>query len=255
MRCHGEREQCARRHHWRRAGADSPSPTTCANSNSIAGHDFVIFDRGPDAGGAWQYRWPALRLGSAHRVNDLPGMGALGLSFDDADRSRPARDVVADYYRRYEAALRPPGGAPGDRHVRLQPGGRPRGRDDLAGPRRGRTRARRSGGRNASGTWGVAVRAVPPGRRPIRRAAAAHVRRMSPRPSCSRARTRGRRRRWHLARSASCSSSRARRELTWVARRPIDLARRAPSSTSRGHRRRSPCRMRRRAPGARCRAS
>lgn len=69
----------------------------------VAGRDFVVFDRGPDAGGAWQHRWPALRLGSAHRVNDLPGMRALGLSFDDADRSRPARDVVAEYYHRYEA--------------------------------------------------------------------------------------------------------------------------------------------------------
>ncbi|TFD80044.1 NAD(P)-binding domain-containing protein [Cryobacterium fucosi] len=66
------------------------------------GRDFVIFDRGPDAGGAWQHRWRSLRLGTAHRVNDLPGMGELGLSFDSADRSLPAREVVADYYRRYE---------------------------------------------------------------------------------------------------------------------------------------------------------
>jgi hypothetical protein len=68
----------------------------------VAGGDFLILDRGPDAGGAWQHRWESLRLGSAHRVNDLPGMNALGLSFDTADRSLPARDVVADYYRRYE---------------------------------------------------------------------------------------------------------------------------------------------------------
>ncbi|TFB53277.1 NAD(P)-binding domain-containing protein [Cryobacterium tagatosivorans] len=69
----------------------------------VAGADFVILDRGPDAGGAWQHRWPALRLGTAHRVNDLPGMSALGISFDTADRSRPAREVVAEYYHRYEA--------------------------------------------------------------------------------------------------------------------------------------------------------
>lgn len=68
----------------------------------VAGRDFVIFDRGPDAGGAWQHRWEALRLGSAHRVNDLPGMSELGISFTTADRSLPARQVVADYYRRYE---------------------------------------------------------------------------------------------------------------------------------------------------------
>ncbi|WP_022883511.1 NAD(P)-binding domain-containing protein [Glaciibacter superstes] len=68
----------------------------------VPGRDFVIFDRGPDAGGAWQHRWEALRLGTAHRVNDLPGMKELGVSFDTADRSLPAREVVTDYYRRYE---------------------------------------------------------------------------------------------------------------------------------------------------------
>lgn len=66
------------------------------------GVDFVVYDRGPSTGGAWQFRWEALKLGSAHKVHDLPGMAELGLSFDTADRSRPARDVVAEYYRRYE---------------------------------------------------------------------------------------------------------------------------------------------------------
>ena len=41
------------------------------------GNDFVLLDRGPGAGGAWQHRWEALRLGYAHRVNDLPGMDEL----------------------------------------------------------------------------------------------------------------------------------------------------------------------------------
>jgi cation diffusion facilitator CzcD-associated flavoprotein CzcO len=67
-----------------------------------AGNDFVVLDRGPATGGAWQSRWEALRLGSAHRVNDLPGMDDLGLSFDTADRTLPAREVVGDYYRQYE---------------------------------------------------------------------------------------------------------------------------------------------------------
>lgn len=66
------------------------------------GVDFVVFDRGPATGGAWQHRWDALKLGSAHHVNDLPGMAELGLSFETADRSLPARDIVAGYYRRYE---------------------------------------------------------------------------------------------------------------------------------------------------------
>jgi cation diffusion facilitator CzcD-associated flavoprotein CzcO len=67
-----------------------------------AGNEFVLLDRGPGTGGAWQSRWDALRLGSAHRVNDLPGMEELGLSFETADRTLPARQVVADYYRQYE---------------------------------------------------------------------------------------------------------------------------------------------------------
>ncbi len=66
------------------------------------GNDFVVLDRGPGTGGAWQFRWEALRLGFAHRVNDLPGMDELGLSFDTADRTRPAREVVAEYYAEYE---------------------------------------------------------------------------------------------------------------------------------------------------------
>ena len=67
-----------------------------------SGRDFVVFDRGAHAGGAWQYRWESLRLGAAHRVNDLPGLAELGLSFETADRNRPARDVVTEYYRRFE---------------------------------------------------------------------------------------------------------------------------------------------------------
>jgi cation diffusion facilitator CzcD-associated flavoprotein CzcO len=66
------------------------------------GSDLVVLDRAPSTGGAWQFRWEALRLGAAHRVHDLPGMDAMGLRFDDADRSRPARDVVGEYYRRFE---------------------------------------------------------------------------------------------------------------------------------------------------------
>lgn len=66
------------------------------------GNEFVLLDRGPGTGGAWQFRWESLRLGSAHRVNDLPGMSELGVSFATADRTLPAKDVVADYYARYE---------------------------------------------------------------------------------------------------------------------------------------------------------
>lgn len=69
------------------------------------GRDLEVLDRGPGPGGAWQHRWDSLRLGTAHRVANLPGMTALGLDFDTTDRGRPARDVVAEYYGRYERDL------------------------------------------------------------------------------------------------------------------------------------------------------
>lgn len=67
------------------------------------GSDFLVLDAGPRSGGAWQHRWESLRLGDTHKVHDLPGMHEMGLTFDDAPRDRPARDVVAAYYSRYEA--------------------------------------------------------------------------------------------------------------------------------------------------------
>ena len=66
------------------------------------GEDFLVLDAGPRSGGAWQHRWESLRLGDTHKVHDLPGMHEMGLTFDDAPRDRPARDVVAAYYSRYE---------------------------------------------------------------------------------------------------------------------------------------------------------
>ena len=66
------------------------------------GKDLIILDRGPGTGGSWQFRWETLRIGSVHRINDLPGMDELGVTFDEADRTLPAKEVVADYYRRYE---------------------------------------------------------------------------------------------------------------------------------------------------------
>ncbi|MDT0330549.1 FAD-dependent oxidoreductase [Nocardiopsis lambiniae] len=71
----------------------------------VPGTDAVVLDRGPAPGGAWQFRWEALRLDDAHKVDDLPGMRDLGLSFATADGTRPARDVVREYYDRYERAF------------------------------------------------------------------------------------------------------------------------------------------------------
>ncbi|GAA5770467.1 ferredoxin--NADP reductase [Streptosporangium roseum] len=67
---------------------------------SRAGVDFVVLDRSPRPGGAWQFRWPSLTLGAAHRVHDLPGlpMGA-------ADTTRPSSEVVSEYFAAYERAF------------------------------------------------------------------------------------------------------------------------------------------------------
>lgn len=68
----------------------------------IPGRDLVILDGGPTAGGAWQHRWDALTLGDTHHVHDLPGMHEVGLTFAQAPADRPAREVVASYFARFE---------------------------------------------------------------------------------------------------------------------------------------------------------
>lgn len=59
---------------------------------------FVVLDHGKRAGGAWQYRWPSLVLGKVHGIHDLPGM-ALGTP----DATRPASEVVSEYFARFES--------------------------------------------------------------------------------------------------------------------------------------------------------
>jgi cation diffusion facilitator CzcD-associated flavoprotein CzcO len=61
------------------------------------GLDFAVLDRGAGPGGAWQHRWPSLRLGTAHHVHDLPG-----LAMPDRDETAPASEVVSDYFAAYE---------------------------------------------------------------------------------------------------------------------------------------------------------
>jgi glycine/D-amino acid oxidase-like deaminating enzyme len=72
-----------------------------------AGADFVVLDGNARAGGAWQHRWPSLRLDRAHRIHPLPG-----LPLPDADPATPASEVVAgyfaDYERRFELPVRRP---------------------------------------------------------------------------------------------------------------------------------------------------
>ncbi|MFC4058557.1 NAD(P)-binding domain-containing protein [Planomonospora corallina] len=85
-----------------------------------AGIGHVVFDRSPRPGGAWQFRWPSLTLGAAHRVHDLPGL-PLGV----ADVSRPSSEVVSEYFAAYERAFALPVRRPVEvRAVREGAGGR-----------------------------------------------------------------------------------------------------------------------------------
>jgi NADPH-dependent glutamate synthase beta subunit-like oxidoreductase len=127
----------------------------------VPGSDVVVLDRGPSTGGAWQFRWRALRLGTTHRVDDLPGMSDLGLSFATADKTAPARDVVSDYYDRYERYY----------GLRVRRPADVRGVDDLGGALRVRF-VDGSGEEhlletellvNATGTWGSPFRPWYPG--------------------------------------------------------------------------------------------
>ncbi|MBM7772593.1 cation diffusion facilitator CzcD-associated flavoprotein CzcO [Actinokineospora baliensis] len=62
-----------------------------------SGLEFVVLDANPGPGGAWRHRWPSLRLGKVHGIHDLPG-----LALPHADASRPASEVVAEYFGAYE---------------------------------------------------------------------------------------------------------------------------------------------------------
>lgn len=63
--------------------------------------DFLVLDRAPEPGGAWQYRWPSLTLSTVNRVHDLPGMSFAAIAgSDDTVRASVA---VPQYFAAYEA--------------------------------------------------------------------------------------------------------------------------------------------------------
>ncbi|MEV6765709.1 NAD(P)-binding domain-containing protein [Streptomyces sp. NPDC051105] len=59
--------------------------------------DFVVLDRSPAPGGAWQFRWPSLTYGKVHGMHALPGMELTG-----ADPARPSAEVIGEYFADYE---------------------------------------------------------------------------------------------------------------------------------------------------------
>lgn len=67
------------------------------------GASYVILDRYPQPGGAWQYRWPSLTLQTVNGVHDLPGMSfTASLHPDENPAAVRAAQAVPRYYEQYE---------------------------------------------------------------------------------------------------------------------------------------------------------
>jgi len=67
---------------------------------TTAEETFVVLDDAPQAGGAWQFRWPGLTMAEAHGVHDLPGMPLVA-----PDPAEPAAFAVPYYFAQYEEAF------------------------------------------------------------------------------------------------------------------------------------------------------
>src|SRR5215216_7208513 len=65
---------------------------------------FVVLDQSPQPGGAWQFRWPSLKLSTVNRIHDLPGMRFSEVVDPDATEVE-ASVVVPQYYAAYEKAF------------------------------------------------------------------------------------------------------------------------------------------------------
>ncbi|PWK77003.1 NAD(P)-binding domain-containing protein [Aminobacter sp. AP02] len=65
------------------------------------GKGFLVLDKSPDSGGAWQYRWPSLTLSTVNRVHDLPGMQFADV-VDAGHTEVKASVAVPRYFAAYE---------------------------------------------------------------------------------------------------------------------------------------------------------
>lgn len=62
-----------------------------------AGLDHVILDADQGPGGAWQHRWPTLRMATVHGIHDLPDM-----PFEVVDETARASAVLPAYFGEFE---------------------------------------------------------------------------------------------------------------------------------------------------------
>jgi thioredoxin reductase len=109
---------------------------------------FVVLDQSPQAGGAWQFRWPSLKLSTVNHIHDLPGMRFSEAVDTDATEVE-ANVAVPRYFAAYEEAFGLPVYRPVKVTVVCDRGERLRIETD-----RGNLSAR--GVINATGTWETA---------------------------------------------------------------------------------------------------
>ena len=68
---------------------------------------FVVLDQSPNAGGAWQFRWPSLTLSTVNRIHDLPGL-RFSDAVDTAATQVEAAVAVPKYFAAYEKTFELP---------------------------------------------------------------------------------------------------------------------------------------------------
>jgi thioredoxin reductase len=115
------------------------------NLGLAPGTGYVVLDKSPHAGGAWQHRWPSLTLSTVNRVHDLPGMQFTD-AIDTADSELKASVAVPRYYAAYERKFQLPVYRPVTVKVVCERNGRFRVETD-------RETFSARGIINASGTW------------------------------------------------------------------------------------------------------
>lgn len=70
----------------------------------VAGRGFIVLDQSPQAGGAWQFRWPSLTLSTVNRIHDLPGL-SFADTIDTTETQVEAAVAVPKYFAAYEKAF------------------------------------------------------------------------------------------------------------------------------------------------------
>jgi cation diffusion facilitator CzcD-associated flavoprotein CzcO len=70
----------------------------------LSERDFLVLDQSPQAGGAWQFRWPSLTLSTVNRIHDLPGLSfaeTVGAGAESVGAAVAVPRYFAEYERRF----------------------------------------------------------------------------------------------------------------------------------------------------------